>query len=282
MGTGLIMKLSRFTYTICMILLTWQTASAQPGPKAIEYWTQFDAGSNAIVDHSAWDSFLGKYIKSDATGLNLVDYGGVTSADKEALVAYLDLLQATNVTSLNRKEQEAYWINAYNAITVNLIIDKFPVDSIRDVSTGLGSLFNLGPWDTKIFTVEDQELTLNDIEHGILHPIWKDPRIHYSVNCASYGCPNLMDKAWTSENIEELLDEGARTFVNSDRGIQNISGNRVKVSSIYHWYKEDFGGTDEGVIEHLKIYAAGEKAQLLKSVTRVNDHDYDWKLNTVK
>jgi len=276
------MKLSRFTYTICMILLTWQTASAQPGPKAIEYWTQFDAGSNAIVDHSAWDSFLGKYIKSDATGLNLVDYGGVTSADKEALVAYLDLLQATDVTSLNRKEQEAYWINAYNAITVNLIIDKFPVDSIRDVSTGLGSLFNLGPWDTKIFTVEDQELTLNDIEHGILRPIWKDPRIHYSVNCASYGCPNLMDKAWTSENIEELLDEGARTFVNSDRGIQNISGNRVKVSSIYHWYKEDFGGTDEGVIEHLKIYAAGEKAQLLKSVTRVNDHDYDWKLNTVK
>jgi len=276
------MKLSRFTYTICMILLTWQTASAQPGPKAIEYWTQFDAGSNAIVDHSAWDSFLGKYIKSDATGLNLVDYGGVTSADKEALVAYLDLLQATDVTSLNRKEQEAYWINAYNAITVNLIIDKFPVDSIRDVSTGLGSLFNLGPWDTKIFTVEDQELTLNDIEHGILRPIWKDPRIHYSVNCASYGCPNLMDKAWTSENLEELLDEGARTFVNSDRGIQNISGNRVKVSSIYHWYKEDFGGTDEGVIEHLKIYAAGEKAQLLKSVTRVNDHDYDWKLNTVK
>ena len=276
------MKLSRFTYTICMILLTWQTASAQPGPKEIEYWTQFDAGSNAVVDHSAWDNFLGKYIKPDATGLNLVDYGGVTPADKNALVAYLDLLQETNVTGLNRKEQQAYWINAYNAITVNLIIDKFPVDSIRDVSTGLGSLFNLGPWDTKIFTVEDQELTLNDIEHGILRPIWKDPRIHYSVNCASYGCPNLMDKAWTSENTEELLNEGARTFVNSDRGIQNISGNRVKVSSIYHWYKEDFGGTDKGVIDHLKIYAAGEKAELLKNVTRVNDHDYDWKLNTVK
>ncbi|UTW55909.1 DUF547 domain-containing protein [Kordiimonas sp. SCSIO 12610] len=273
------MKLTHFAYAACMILLTWDVASAQSGPKAIEYWTAHNPNSTQIVDHSVWDRILQKYIQTTDAGLNLFDYGGVSAEDKEALENYLDALSDIKVTDLNREEQRAYWINAYNAITVNLVIDEYPVSSIRKIN---GGLFNLGPWKDDIFVVEDKDITLDNIEHGILRPIWNDPRTHYSVNCASYGCPNLVNRAWTAENMEHLLEESARIFINSDRGIQKISGNRIEVSSIYSWFKDDFGGDDKSVIEHLKKYAEGDKKAKLEKVNRISDHDYDWNLNTVK
>lgn len=273
------MKLTHFAYAACMILLTWDVASAQPGPKAIEYWTSHNPKSTEIIDHSPWDRILQKYIQTTDTGLNLFDYGGVSADDKTALEDYLDMLADVKVTTLNRNEQRAYWVNAYNALTVNLVIDEYPVSSIRKIN---GGLFNRGPWKDDIFTVEGQTISLDTIEHGILRPIWNDPRTHYSVNCASYGCPNLADRAWTAENMEAMLDTGARAFINSDRGIQNISGNRIEVSSIYSWFKVDFGDSDEGVIEHLKKYATGDRKTKLDKVNRISGHDYDWNLNVAK
>ena len=231
-----------------------------------------------MIDHGVWDALLQKYIRTTDDGLNLFDYGGVSEDDKEALEEYLDMLSDVVVTDLNREEQRAYWINAYNAITVNLVIDEYPVSSIRKVN----SLFGFGPWTDDVFVVEDQDISLDNIEHGILRPLWDDPRTHYSVNCASFGCPNLAKRAWTAENMEEMLDAGARAFINSKRGVQAINGNGVKVSSIYHWFKVDFGASDAGVISHLKQYADDELSEQLDGVTTVSDHDYDWNLNDGK
>ena len=273
------MKITRLAYAICMVLLTWDTAAAQPKPEVIDYWTKHNPQSTIVVDHRVWDQILQKYIRKTDANLNLFDYAGVSAGNKQALEDYLDTLSGITVTALSRDEQRAFWINAYNAITVKLILDHYPVRSIRNVN---GGFFNLGPWGDDVFEVEGQVLSLDDIEHGILRPIWDDPRTHYSVNCASYGCPNLADRAWTAANMEEMLDAGARAFINSDRGIQKIKGKRIEVSSIYHWFKEDFKGTDRGVIEHLRQYAEGDLKVQLKTVTRISGHDYDWALNAVK
>jgi len=273
------MKLSRLVCAAFLVAVTWNTAAAAARPKAIDYWTKNDPESSTVIDHSAWDVLLKKYIRTDAKGLNLFDYGGVSEADASALQDYLDRLSAVKVTSLNLAEQRAYWINAYNAITVNLVIEEFPVTSIKQV---LGGLFNTGPWDEDVFPVEGKDISLDTIEHGILRPIWNDPRTHYSVNCASYGCPNLASSAWTAAAMEDMLDAGAVAYINSDRGALKVEGNKVWVSSIYHWFKIDFGDTDKGVIEHMKKYAQGDLKTKLEGVTKIGGHDYSWALNISK
>ena len=132
----------------------------------------------------------------------------------------------------------------------------------RLISVG-GWLFR-GPWDDAIAKVAGRVLSLNDIEHGVLRPIWRDPRIHYALNCASIGCPNLAGRAYTREDLERLLlEEGARDYVNHPRGAAWQDG-ELRASSIYDWYQEDFGGTEAGVLGHLLRYARPELAERLR------------------
>ena len=139
-------------------------------------------------------------------------------------------------------------------------------------------LFADGPWGAKLITVEGEQVSLDDIEHRILRPIWRDPRVHYAVNCASLGCPDLHARAWIAEGLDASLDAAARTYVNHPRGAR-VEDGRLIVSSIYDWFEEDFGGSDAGVIAHLKTFAAPPLAQALSSITRVSDDRYDWRLN---
>ncbi|MDY0042938.1 MAG: DUF547 domain-containing protein, partial [Desulforhabdus sp.] len=151
-------------------------------------WNEYDASSTTRVDHSPWGRFLQDYlVTDDPSGVNLVHYSRVTASDRKELDAYLDRLQQVKVTGLNRAEQKAYWINLYNALTMKVVLDHYPVKSIRDInlSSGLLGLFTGGPWKAKLARVEGEELSLDDIEHRILRPIWRDKRIHYAVNCAS-------------------------------------------------------------------------------------------------
>lgn len=251
-------------------------AAAAPKADLLDRWLAHDAASTVTVDHGAWDRLLGRYVSLDADGLARFDYGAVTGDDEDALADYIDTLSDTDVDGLNRAEQMAFWLNAYNAVTVAVVLEDYPVDSIKEVR---GGLFNTGPWRDKLFTVHGEELSLDDIEHRILRPIWADPRIHYGVNCASVGCPNLAAKAFTGANLDALLTDGAVAYVNSPRGVLGIDGRGVRVSSIYHWFKQDFGNTDAGVIAHLKRYAAPGLAARLDGVTRVSGHAYDWTLN---
>jgi hypothetical protein len=135
-----------------------------------------------------------------------------------------------------------------------------------------------GPWGAKLLTIQGQKVSLDDIEHRILRPLWKDNRVHYAVNCASLGCPNLQPEAYTPENTEALLEKGAREYVNHSRGVR-LSGDRLLLSSIYDWFQEDFGGTEESVSRNLQMYANSELAMRLKEFGGKFSYDYDWRIN---
>ena len=256
-------------------------ASAQlfgaPEPDLWPRWTRHDPTSQAVVDHTPWDAFLQRYLSMHPDGIARVDYAAA-AAGRAALDGYLGSLAGTRVSFLGRAEQFAYWVNLYNALTVRVILDHYPVASIRDIDISPG-LFSNGPWGAPVTEVEGEALTLDDIEHRILRPIWNEPRIHYAVNCAALGCPNLQPAAFTAANTESLLEAGASTYVNHPRGAR-VDGGDLIVSSIYVWFDEDFGSTDAGVIAHLRRYAAGELASHLATATAIDDNFYDWSLNS--
>ncbi|MEW6682885.1 MAG: DUF547 domain-containing protein [Nitrospirota bacterium] len=274
------MRHPRLVLTVLLQVLLWGgTSHSAPQAERWPLWDTSQPESTTRVDHAAWDRFLGSYVVADhPSGINRVRYADVTAADRKALKTYLAQLQAIKVRGLNRAEQKAYWINLYNALTVDVMLDHYPVASIMEVNISPG-LLSRGPWGKKLVTVEGQELALDDIEHRILRPIWKDPRAHYAVNCASLGCPNLQPKAFTADNTDALLDQAARAYVNHPRGV-TVKDGKVMVSSIYIWFQSDFGGDDAGLLTHLRRYADEGLRRQLDGATRISDHSYDWKLNS--
>jgi len=245
-------------------------------PEAWDIWEDNNPGNKQPIDHSKWNTILNKYITTDDTGLNLFAYGKVSAEDNALLKSYIADLSKIEITDRARAVQFAYWVNMYNALTITVILDNYPVKSIRDIDTS--GIFANGPWGAELVTVEDEILTLDDIEHSILRPIWKDPRIHYAVNCASIGCPNLSKTAFTAANSEKLLNQGASDYINNERGFLIEDGDLI-VSSIYKWFAYDFNNSEEGVIKHLKKHANAEKLEELKNIKKIYDTDYDWSLN---
>ncbi|MBI4639862.1 MAG: DUF547 domain-containing protein [Candidatus Tectomicrobia bacterium] len=267
---------------IVMSLLFWGlTLSIQAAPKADLWprWQQHDPQSSKTIDYTLWDIFLKKYLVSPhPSGINRVRYDAVVPEDRQDLQRYIDTLQTIQISTYNRQEQKAYWINLYNALTILVILQHYPVESIRDIDISPG-WFSDGPWGAKLVTIEGEKLSLDNIEHRILRPIWKDNRVHYAVNCASFGCPNLAPVAYTAENLEQLLDQGAREYVNHPRGVTLKEG-KLQVSSIYIWFQEDFEGSTDGVLAHLRQYADGQLVEKLQSYRGSVKHDYDWRLNS--
>ncbi len=219
-------------------------------------------------------------MRPGADGIHRIAYARVLPADRAALKGYLKTLQGIVVSRLNRAEQRAYWINLYNAATVDVVLAHYPVESILKINISPGLLAR-GPWGKELLKVEGVALSLDAIEHRILRPIWSDPRTHYAVNCASIGCPNLATRAYTAANMEALLEQGAREYVNHPRGVQLENG-KLTVASIYEWFKDDFGGDDAGVIAHVKRYAAPPLARQLGGITTIADDRYDWALNDLR
>ncbi len=244
------------------------------------HWLENDAASTDHVDHESWSGFLAAYLVPGGDGINRFAYARAQSSGRAILESYLASLQATAVSRLNRGEQRAYWINLYNAVTTRIVLDHYPTRSIRDISLGPG-LLSVGPWDAKVVRAEGEWLSLNDIEHGILRPIWHDPRLHYALNCASISCPSLPPVAFTAENTERLLEEGARAYVNDRRGVR-IENGQLIVSSIYRWYQSDFGSGEAAVLDHLKRYAAPELAAQLGRFHAIDDYAYDWGLIDIR
>jgi len=245
-------------------------------PELIETWEPSDESSTEVIDHGDWQALLDAHLKTHPTGINRFDYAGLkaNAENRKKLTGYLLHLTGLDPRTYNRNEQFAYWVNLYNALTVHVILGRYPVDSIKDIKSGL---ITFGPWELELITVQGEKMTLDDIEHGVLRPIWRDPRIHYAVNCASLGCPNLSPEAYRSDNLERLLEAGATEYVNHPRGAQVVDG-ELLISSIYDWFKVDFGDTDEGVFAHLMKYAEPELAAALEGHESFDD-DYDWKLN---
>ena len=238
----------------------------------------------AAAQVATLDALLARYVIAHADGVNRVTYARwkAAPADLAALEAWIAAAAVERPSAMARAEAFAFWANLYNALTLKVVLDRYPVRSIRDIrSTGVPfdpRQFN-GPWRTRLVTIEGRAMSLDDIEHGTMRPSFRDPRVHYAVNCASIGCPNLRQRAFRAATLEAELDDAARAFVNHPRGASVLPDGRLRVSSIYHWFREDFSGTEAGVLAHLRRYAAPPLASHLAQMTSIAGHDYDWALN---
>ena len=235
--------------------------------------------SSQRVDHSAWDRLLNTYVRSDKNGLNRVDYAGLKRRGLGDLKKYLKLLQGVDPAKLSRDQQFAFWTNLYNAKTVEIIVGHYPVNSIREIRPTNALI--PGPWREKVLRVKGASLSLDDIEHAIMRPIWRDPRIHYVVNCAAVGCPNLADRAYTASALEGMLENAAMAYINSPRGVR-FNGSNTVVSSLYDWYGPDFGGSVPRILAHIRKYAGPALADKIAGVTQIAGYEYDWALNDRK
>ncbi len=255
------------------------TLHAAPESELIPFWNASDESNKSHINHDVWQATLDKYLVLHESGINRFDYAALKSTPQDVakLNTYLNRLQALDPRTYARREQKAYWINFYNALTVKIVTDAYPVDSIKAIHEGW--MPRSGPWGDIHAHVLDKPLTLDNIEHGILRPIWQDARIHYAVNCASLGCPNLAPKAYTSANLNTLLEQGARSYVNHVRGVDVVDADFLVISSIYDWFIADFGDSEKAVIEHLIEYASDGLADQLRNFSGAIDYAYDWDLN---
>lgn len=224
------------------------------------------AQSNA-PSHEAFDKLLRKHVLEDGR----VNYKGFIQ-DSVLLNQYLSTLSnhPPNKT-WSANEDKAFWINAYNAFTIKLIIDHYPVKSIKDLA---GSIYKINtPWDIQFIKIGNDTYDLNNIEHAMLRRVYNDPRVHFAVVCASKSCPKLLNEAYVASKLDEQLDQAGRDFLkNAFRN--NISSDKASISNIFKWYKGDF--TEEGtLIDFLNKYAPVK----IKANAEISYIDYDWSLN---
>jgi hypothetical protein len=237
------------------------TEAPQPSaPKVVEEAPPAPvAVAKTAPDHSGWDAFL----QSNVSSTGQVNYRSI-KANTAPLNDYLaELEQYPPQSSWDRNTAMAYWINAYNAYTIKLIINNYPVSSIKDIDGG-------NPWGTKWIKIGGQTYSLNQIENDILRPRYGDARIHFAVNCAAASCPPLYNRAFTSDNLNSTLQRLTRKFVNN-KDYNTITAKRIEISKIFEWYGSDFGS----VVDYINGYTD----TALSSETVVAFKEYDWKLN---
>jgi hypothetical protein len=219
------------------------------------------------VDYGTYAELLQAHVRD-----GVVDYAGF-KADEARLDDYLARNGRVNPESLSREDRFAYYINAYNAWTIKLILTGYPgVKSIKD----LGSLLQ-SPWKKPFVKIDGRTLTLDEIEHSILRPQFKDARVHFAIVCASKGCPPLMAQPYRGAVLDEQLNRVTTAFLNRP-GNYRLEGDRFEVSSIFKWFGEDFGNLFDFYIR----YAQGDLKQALQSGRdriRIGYLDYDWSLN---
>jgi hypothetical protein len=239
--------------------------------------------------HAAFDGLLGRYVRTHRDGVNRVDYGRwkATAADRAALEGYIKAMAAETPSKLPRDQAFAYWTNLYNALAIRLVLDNYPLSVLQDIKTepnpeGVpASVAYTDPWKHPRIVVEGRLLSMDTIENEVMRPQFRDPRVHYVLNCTSYGRPSIMPRAWRGRTLEADLEAAARTFVNHDRGVTVRPDGKLVVSSLYTWFIADFGGDEAGIIRHLRRYARPELDARLAAGAVIAEDNYEWELNDV-
>ena len=232
--------------------------------------TQYKSNANAVsdneieikimeIDHSSFDKILSKYVTDDGQ----VNYSGLKKIEDQLDEYLKDLADNYLDDQWSRKSKLAYWINAYNAFTIKLILNNFPVKKITDLDNG-------DPWKVKWIKLGNDTYSLNNIEHDIIRPKFNEPRIHFAVNCAAQSCPPLQNRAYTEDNIETLLNKATETFINNKK-YNKVSKSTAQLSKIFEWYAEDFGDLKEYINRYSNIK--------LGSSASISYVEYDWSLN---
>ncbi|EZH71631.1 hypothetical protein ATO12_06635 [Aquimarina atlantica] len=217
------------------------------------------AGIIEAFNHQSWNDLLQKHVSATGT----VHYIGFKQ-DYFVLKLYLEAL-SKNIPAENWSKSDvlAYWINVYNAFTIKLILDNYPIKSIKDIKD---------PWDLRFFKLGSKWYTLNDVEHRILRKMG-DPRIHFGINCASISCPSLLNKAFTAQNVDHELEKLAINFIN-DTKRNTITANSVQLSKIFTWFAKDFK-TEGSLIHFLNKYSR----ITINSNAKKSFKKYNWSLN---
>lgn len=239
--------------------------------------------AQAAPDHSLLTEVLAAHVREGR-----VDYAALKTDTR--LPRYLAQLAATDPAALASDEARlALWLNAYNAYTLQLIVEKQPAKSITEIGTGglvLGSLLKTTAWDIPFATVGGKKYTLNQIEHEVIRGQFKDSRAHFALNCASDSCPVLPTAAYEAESLEAQLDEQGRLFLrDSSRNQFDLGSKTAHLSSIFKWYQKDFGASDREALLAAAKYAAPEVKQAIEAAPetwKVKYLAYDWSLNDVK
>lgn len=212
------------------------------------------------VSHAGWNTLLQKYVSASGK----VNYKGFKQSKVE-LEKYLKLLGDNPPTAdWSKNDRLAYWINAYNAFTIKLIVDNYPVKSIQDLGK---------PWDKKFIVLGGKTYSLNDIEHEIIRKKFNEPRIHFAVNCASQSCPDLLNQAFTGATLNQQLDAITRKFINNPKH-NSITASKAEITQLFNWYGDDFkkSGT---IIEFVNKYSKTK----LNADAKITFREYDWNLN---
>lgn len=222
-----------------------------------------------VINHEEWSTLLAKYVDKQGN----VDYQAFQE-EEQKLNQYLDLLsQNPPGADQSQNQQLTYWINAYNAFTVKLILNHYPLKGIKTISNGLPMMGS--PWDIKFFKIGGVDFDLNTIEHEILRKKFKEPRIHFAINCASFSCPKLRTEAYTAEKLDKQLEEQSRDFLN-DPTKNKINTEEAYLSKIFNWFESDFeavGGVEKFVQKYHDQFQPDVDIEYL---------EYNWDLNEQK
>lgn len=264
-------KLSFLIIALALLSLCIYTSCASTLVNVMNKKVKPIESSSMPIQHDIWDGLLSKYAKQDGT----VDYKGLIK-DRDQFDKYIKLLEGNHPNEKNwsRDESIAYWINAYNAFTVQLILDNYPIASIKDIKGGITFISSI--WDQKFITIEGQDYDLNNIEQGILRKYYEEPRIHFAVNCASISCPPLANFAFTGDQLQNQLDQMTRSFL-ADPSKNKVTSDHLQLSKIFNWYKADF--TDgQSLKEYIDRYTDTD----VDPKAKISYLDYNWGLNDVK
>lgn len=211
------------------------------------------------IDYSQYKDLLETHVSANGQ----VNYASIHRNDVEILNQFLEQLSEADPEAMGPNDELAYWINAYNAYTIKLILDHWPVTSIRDIAEG-------NPWDISWIQMQGKSYSLNDIEHEIIRKKFKEPRIHFAVNCAAKSCPPLLNEPYVGASLDVQLDAQTRKYINNRKHNQ-LSRNSIILSRIFEWYKEDFGDLIGFLKNYTKIY--------IDSKATIRFNTYDWSLN---
>lgn len=230
-----------------------------PVPAKVQTIQNETPTKKAALSHKLWDELLKSYVTENGQ----VNYKSII-ADKEKLAEYLEVLnQNPPQNDWDRNKQMAYWINTYNAFTIKLITEKYPIASINNVAAK--------PWDLTFISLGGKKYSLNQIENEILRPQFKEARIHFALNCAAKSCPKLLNEAFLPEKLDAQLEKQAKAFVNN-ASANTLTEKKIEISHIFDWYSVDFQG---GVIPFLNKYANLK----IKDNAKISFKEYDWRLN---
>lgn len=267
------------TATLCLAL--WYTPlHASNTPSSLwDFWAVHNDANPARIDHGVWDELLANYVVTNhESGINRFRYADLNNADRRKLDRYIEQLSNLDPRQFSSNEQLAYWLNLYNALTVRQIAAHYPVKDLRDLSFG-GRFSRQDFWSVEATRILKQPVSLADIEHRILRPIWKDHRVRFGIACGALSCPNLQPSAFSGETVRAELYAAAREYINHTRGVRLENG-QLTVSSLFDWYRDDFAPDDKTLVKLFAHYKDDMSALYLLGFNGNIEYSYNWTLNS--